>query len=124
MFFGQMTVEKASAMSCDEVVAKYKQLVEASKTRSSKEHRDAAAKAAMILKPFYDRCKIELAVAPGAEQAREIQAITEQIYGVPGAADQFTQGAGSRGLGLDYKKMLLIGAMGALGLFLFLRITK
>lgn len=125
MRFGALTEAELASMSCADVTKRYDALIRASKERSKKEHREAAERAAMAMKPFLDRCKMELALAPTAEQAREIQAISEQIYGVPGAANQFVPGSGgSPGLGLDYKKIMLVGAVGALGIFLFMKFSK
>jgi len=55
---GAKTAAEISVMSCTDINTRYKQLVSASKTRSSKAHRDAAKAAAAVFKPFVDQCAL------------------------------------------------------------------
>lgn len=108
-------------MSCPAVIKGYKTNQRLAKERG-KSHQKQHLDRVKELQARYNECTEEQATAPIEQQAEEIQAVYDQIYGsaaqitgsAGGASGQFTTSApvASGGLDINWGRIALIAAIG------------
>lgn len=104
-------------MSCEKIIKGYKLNQELAKSRGGKHAKNSEIRV-KELKPYYDQCTATQAARPVEEQAQEIQAIYDKIYGDSGTLLPGSSLAPAPKALVNYQSILLIAAIG-LGAILY-----
>jgi hypothetical protein len=125
-FFGE--APDPGKMTCAEIVKGYKTNQRLAQERSGT-HKKNAEKRVQQLKPFYDRCQEQAAVAPILNQGAEMQNLINQVYDGGAGGGQAGPAAMSAtfartGETFNTKSVLMLAGFAAIGLAVFFVIRK